>query len=269
MTKTYAQLAREIAALQASAQKQRAIEAKGAIAKINDLIATYGITAGDLKFASTFATSRPASKAAKGKRSAAVKSAKFSDGQGNQWGGHGPRPAWLREAIAAGRTLESFAVGAAAPAAVAPIPASPAKKVPTRSAASKRIKSRTGSAKGKSNKTSTAEKASPDGIVAAPAEAAASPVKVSRKKVAVKPRAASAVGSASKRAVESPVKKSPARKGGATKPTGASKAARKAAAPKGLAIRKKANPNPAAHQSAIVASQAPSALELVTATAAA
>src|SRR5258705_9174874 len=98
MTKTYAQLAREIAALQASAKKQLAVEAKGAIAKINDMISTYGLTAGDLKFSSTSATvSRPASKpakATKGKRGAAAKGAKFSDGQGNQWGGRGPRPAW-------------------------------------------------------------------------------------------------------------------------------------------------------------------------------
>lgn len=43
MTKTYAQLAREIAALQASAQKQLAVEAKGAVAKINDMIARYRV----------------------------------------------------------------------------------------------------------------------------------------------------------------------------------------------------------------------------------
>jgi DNA-binding protein H-NS len=56
MTQTYARLARQIAALQASAQKQLAIEAKGAIAKINDMISTYGLTAGDLKFTSTAAS---------------------------------------------------------------------------------------------------------------------------------------------------------------------------------------------------------------------
>ncbi|WP_198161268.1 H-NS histone family protein, partial [Variovorax sp. WDL1] len=105
-------MARQIAALQASAQKQLAIEAKGAIAKINDMIATYGLTAGDLKFASTSATAVSPSaskktKATNGKGRAAAKGAKFSDGQGHQWGGRGPRPAWLREAIAAGRTLES------------------------------------------------------------------------------------------------------------------------------------------------------------------
>ena len=106
MTKTYAQLAREIAALQASAQKQLAVEAKGAIAKINAMISKYGLTAGDLKFASTAAAaSRPEPKAkkvtkgaTKGKRRAASQGAKFSDGQGHQWSGRGPRPAWLREA---------------------------------------------------------------------------------------------------------------------------------------------------------------------------
>lgn len=75
MTMTYAQLAREIATLQAFAQKQLALEAKGAIAK-------------------------------------------FNAGSGNQWGGRGPRPAWLRNASAAGRTLASFAIGAE-PASVA------------------------------------------------------------------------------------------------------------------------------------------------------
>ena len=114
MTKTYAQLAREIAALQASAQKQLAVEAKGAIAKINAMISTYGLTAGDLKFASTAAAaSRPESKAkkvtkgaTKGKRRAASQGAKFSDGQGHQWSGRGPRPAWLREAMAYFETRE-------------------------------------------------------------------------------------------------------------------------------------------------------------------
>ena len=197
MTQTYARLARQIAALQASAQKQLAIEAKGAIAKINDLISTYGLTAGDLKFASTAASAVSPSaskklKATNGKGRAAAKGAKFSDGNGNQWGGRGPRPAWLREAIAAGRTLESFTVGAAAPAA--PVAASPAKKVPTRSAASRPIKARAGSAKGKSKRVSAGAKASPSAAVVAPADLATRPVKASRKKVTVKARAGSGDG---------------------------------------------------------------------------
>lgn len=296
MTQTYAQLARQIAALQASAQKQLAIEAKGAIAKINDMIATYGLTAGDLKFASTSATAVSPSaskktKATNGKGRAAAKGAKFSDGQGNQWSGRGPRPAWLREAIAAGRTLESFAIGAPAPAAAAPVAESPATKVPARPAASKRIQSRAGSAKGKSRKTSAAATASPAAAVAAPADPAATrPVKASRKKLAVKAAAGSAAGSASTPAVKPPVKKSPARKGRAATTTRAPNAAKKSTRPKtpmagsepavtakkapvskALPSRKKTNPTnpqPAARKAAVVESQAPSASGAVTATAA-
>jgi len=36
--------------------------------------------------------------------------AKFRDADGNTWAGRGKRPVWLREALAAGRTLEEFAV---------------------------------------------------------------------------------------------------------------------------------------------------------------
>jgi DNA-binding protein H-NS len=290
MTQTYAQLARQIAALQASAQKQLAVEAKGAIAKINDMISTYGLTAGDLKFAST-AGSPAASKrtqAPKGKGRAAAQGAKFSDGNGNQWGGRGPRPAWLRDAIAAGRPLESFAVGAATPAAVAPVAALPATAAPARSAASKRIKSRVGSAKGRSRKTSAPAKASPSAAVAAPAEASNGPVKVSRTKVAVKAGAESVIGSASTPVVQPPVKKSPARKGRPVSRARASNAAKKSTGPKTpvvgsepavtvkkgtrsrtLPSRKKASPKAAARRSAVVKSPASSAPEAAPATAAA
>jgi DNA-binding protein H-NS len=115
MTKTYAQLAREIAVLQASAQKQLALEAKGAVAKINDMISKYSLTAGDLKFASTSASAVSPSasnktketKGKSGKSGAVARGARFGDGKGNRWGGRGPRPAWLRNVVAAGRTLES------------------------------------------------------------------------------------------------------------------------------------------------------------------
>jgi DNA-binding protein H-NS len=33
----------------------------------------------------------------------------YKDGAGHSWSGFGPRPAWLKEAIASGRTLEEFA----------------------------------------------------------------------------------------------------------------------------------------------------------------
>ena len=43
------------------------------------------------------------------KRKTASSSAKYADGKGNVWGGRGPRPLWLREALAAGKRLEDFA----------------------------------------------------------------------------------------------------------------------------------------------------------------
>ncbi|MGF6529102.1 H-NS family nucleoid-associated regulatory protein [Variovorax sp. PvP013] len=111
MTKTYAQLTREIQALQASAEKLRAAEVKAVIAKLNESIAAYELTADDLHFPGSTSSSggrRAASAATSSSRSDASKDAKYSDGQGNTWGGRGPRPAWLRQAISNGRSLESF-----------------------------------------------------------------------------------------------------------------------------------------------------------------
>jgi DNA-binding protein H-NS len=33
---------------------------------------------------------------------------KFRDEQGNTWGGRGPQPRWLRDAIAAGKSKDDF-----------------------------------------------------------------------------------------------------------------------------------------------------------------
>lgn len=110
MTKTYAQLTREIQALQASAEKLRAAEVKAVIAKLNESIAAYELTADDLHFPGTTSTSggRRGASATSSSRSDASMDAKYSDGQGNTWGGRGPRPAWLRQAILSGKSLESF-----------------------------------------------------------------------------------------------------------------------------------------------------------------
>ena len=49
-----------------------------------------------------------------GRKSAAkqARAPKFRDSAGNVWSGRGPRPRWLRDAIAAGKKLEDFAVAA-------------------------------------------------------------------------------------------------------------------------------------------------------------
>ena len=38
-----------------------------------------------------------------------VTAPRFSDGNGNVWSGRGPRPKWLKDAMAAGKSLEEFA----------------------------------------------------------------------------------------------------------------------------------------------------------------
>ena len=130
MTKTYAQLTREIQALQAHAEKLRHSETKDVIAKLNASIAQYGLTAQDLHFPGGSASSSSSSTRSthSGASPRAVTSAdgvKYSDGPARVWGGRGPRPAWLREAMAQGRSLESFAATRKATrgAASAPTPA--------------------------------------------------------------------------------------------------------------------------------------------------
>jgi DNA-binding protein H-NS len=39
-----------------------------------------------------------------------VPQVKYRDGEGNTWVGRGPRPQWLRDALANGKTLADFAV---------------------------------------------------------------------------------------------------------------------------------------------------------------
>jgi DNA-binding protein H-NS len=116
MTKTYAQITREIQALQASAEKMRAAELKSVVAKINESIAAFGLTADDLRFPGMASASRKRSSGSgtASTRPAALGSGvKYSDGQGHVWGGRGPRPAWLRQAIAQGKSLDDFSTSGA------------------------------------------------------------------------------------------------------------------------------------------------------------
>ena len=137
MAKTYIELTQQILQLQAQAEARRLSEAKGVIRTINEAIATYGLTAADLKFAqavssptassaaslaASLATSAAASPKAlpesrpavvpKSAGSAVVKlgGKGYSDGAGNNWTGRGPRPKWLREALAAGDSISKYEV---------------------------------------------------------------------------------------------------------------------------------------------------------------
>jgi DNA-binding protein H-NS len=117
MTQSYKQIQKQIEALQRQADKLRQQEVVGVIARIKIAVAHYGLTAQQLGLGSgSGATAVAKSKAKKG---GAARSAKYADGQGNEWSGRGPRPHWLRDALSAGKTLEEFAVGGAGAGAVA------------------------------------------------------------------------------------------------------------------------------------------------------
>src|SRR5690606_38302276 len=70
------------------------------------------------------AAARKPAKAARVANKAAASAHRFSDGHGNQWSGRGPRPRWLREALAGGASMDDFRGGAtsAVMRAAAPAP---------------------------------------------------------------------------------------------------------------------------------------------------
>jgi DNA-binding protein H-NS len=109
MTQTYSQIQQKIAKLQKEADALRQKEMGGVIARIKVAIDHYGLTAEHLGFGGAKIQAKPLGKAAS--------SGKYSDGNGQTWSGRGPRPYWLRNAIAGGASLESFLVasGVSAP----------------------------------------------------------------------------------------------------------------------------------------------------------
>jgi DNA-binding protein H-NS len=119
MAQTYKQIQKQIEQLQRQAEALRNSEIKGVIDRIKVAIAHYGLTAEQLGFGGKKTVARPT----KVGRSARKSAASFSDGNGNVWSGRGPRPRWLRDALAAGRSIEEFRVGSlkkSIPASAAP-----------------------------------------------------------------------------------------------------------------------------------------------------
>lgn len=105
---TLEQINKRINELQREAARLREKEVGEVVGRIKEAIKVYGLTAADLGLAGKASAGRRAARPARG----SDRSAKYSDGNGNTWGGRGPRPRWLRDAIDAGRTLEEFAVKA-------------------------------------------------------------------------------------------------------------------------------------------------------------
>ncbi|MDP9993836.1 H-NS family nucleoid-associated regulatory protein [Variovorax boronicumulans] len=100
--KSYAQIQRQIEALQREADGLRAQEVAGVVARIKEAIAHYGLTAEQLGYG-------PTPRRVKAQKVGRAGVPAYSDGLGNVWGGRGPRPLWLKAAIAGNKTLEEFA----------------------------------------------------------------------------------------------------------------------------------------------------------------
>lgn len=104
VSKSYAELQKQIEALKKEAEAVRAKEVAGVLARIREAIDHYGLTPADL-----FGTGMKDSS----RQSSSVVSrvpVKYRDGAGNVWSGRGPRPAWFKAALQAGKQPEEFLV---------------------------------------------------------------------------------------------------------------------------------------------------------------
>lgn len=119
-------------------QREAASIQSEVIARIRKEIEKYGLTAEQL-----FGVTARSAKKPKG---AAAKAPKYGDGAGNTWGGMGKRPAWLRQAIDAGKTLEDFLITKAASARSTRSSTSPSRS-PKRAAQPKAAPNKRGTAK--------------------------------------------------------------------------------------------------------------------------
>jgi DNA-binding protein H-NS len=120
MAKTYSQFLKQIEDLQAKAEAVRRKEIDGVVRRIRDAIEHYGLTAADLGLAgggtgkaAGAARKKPGRKPGRPRKTlgkASKVAPKYRDENGNTWAGRGKRPIWLRDALAAGKKLEDFAI---------------------------------------------------------------------------------------------------------------------------------------------------------------
>ncbi len=114
MTKSYAQVVKQIEVLKLEAEKLRRNEVDGVIKRIREAISFYNLTAADLGLGGKTRAAEKAVTPFKRKKRKAVAKApavvKFRNETGGTWGGVGKRPQWLRDALAAGKQLSDFAV---------------------------------------------------------------------------------------------------------------------------------------------------------------
>jgi DNA-binding protein H-NS len=116
-TRSLEQIQSEIARLEKEAKAIRDAEVGEVVAKMKAAIKHYGLTAADLGLApragamAPKATTKAGKRGApKGKASKTARPVKYRDDAGNRWVGHGKRPKWFVDALAAGKTAEDLLV---------------------------------------------------------------------------------------------------------------------------------------------------------------
>jgi len=110
MAKTYADIQKEINALQKTAETLRQKEIAGVIDRIKVAIATYGLSAADLGLGATgkAAVKTKRAKVAKAPRKKTASVVRYRDDAGHSWTGRGRRPGWFVAALAAGKKAEEL-----------------------------------------------------------------------------------------------------------------------------------------------------------------
>lgn len=117
---TSSDLIKQSETLRQQADAMKAKEKPQVVASIKEAIAHYGLTAADLGLtgsakASTPGVAKKTSSATKpgkpAKKSSKKRTAQqYRDAAGNTWSGFGPKPQWLKNALAAGTPEESLRV---------------------------------------------------------------------------------------------------------------------------------------------------------------
>ena len=115
MTKTSAQINRQIEQLQRRAEALKKREMRGVILRIREAIEYYGLTATDLGLGPRTGVPAGSPRKATGRKASARKPrtpspVKYRDEAGNTWSGRGKRPQWFKSALESGKTLEDLAV---------------------------------------------------------------------------------------------------------------------------------------------------------------
>ena len=114
MAKSLTQINKQIASLQKEVERLKSKEMGGVIARIREAISHYGLTHDDIFGAG--AARKASGGKTRGRKAGTSKAAKaplppkFHDGAGSTWSGHGKRPNWFKDLLAAGKTPDELLV---------------------------------------------------------------------------------------------------------------------------------------------------------------